>query len=440
MKRFILFLLFLVSSPAFSATVIGGPIRLAPMSATPFSAGSLLPVIGMAAATASEVLNPWIAGLSVGMEIYKLVVADSAGNPIAVTTGNAPWVNTDFQSGSLNGSDWSLNQSTGQLTPNPTSPVQTAPLWWDPYANVSVQSVNGQDVCDAESVRLGHSAGWMTFYQDTLPYGHCRSADGYGYVSIAQHSSPPHCDTGYTYGSGACVLSGTPPMPATMPNVPQRIRPGLLPPGVPQSVTGLDSYGNPVTQTLTPDATGGLSIAQQVQTSQNVNGLPQTYTTTNNIIINNMGQVTSASTVSSPGTLATNTPSNPGAGSAVSVNLNTQGLNQEVTQQKILQDLNNMPPPPVLPTAPPASADTKSLTDAIAAIPASESTLEAMFDYFVWSPPKATCTNPSWAIHGFAPVTIDICTAVGYIRDVLGFLMAIFGAWEIYLTLYRREG
>lgn len=60
------------------------------------------------------------------------------------------------------------------------------------------------------------------------------------------------------------------------------------------------------------------------------------------------------------------------------------------------------------------------------------------FFSWVWSPPMGSCQPFSGTVHGFA-IAFDICNTVANIREVLGWMLAIFAALQVYGQLFKRE-
>jgi len=56
---------------------------------------------------------------------------------------------------------------------------------------------------------------------------------------------------------------------------------------------------------------------------------------------------------------------------------------------------------------------------------------------WLWTPPVGECHPYAGTVHGYA-VSWDLCPTVNNIRDVLGWLFAMFGAMTVYGQLFRR--
>jgi hypothetical protein len=70
-------------------------------------------------------------------------------------------------------------------------------------------------------------------------------------------------------------------------------------------------------------------------------------------------------------------------------------------------------------------------------VPVQYGTDKASFFSWVWTPPTASCAPFAGTMHGYS-LSWDICPAIGNIRDVLGWLFALFGALSVYGNLFRR--
>lgn len=120
--------------------------------------------------------------------------------------------------------------------------------------------------------------------------------------------------------------------------------------------------------------------------------------------------------------------------------------NREVTQKKILQQLDGS----LVDVADPANQEDrtkaevektdKSLADKFSALPGELAADKASWFSWVWTPPVGQCSASmfSGTVHGYS-VNWDICDWVGRIRDALGWLFALFGAINIYSNLFRKE-
>jgi len=199
-----------------------------------------------------------------------------------------------------------------------------------------------------------------------------------------------------------------------------------------------DSYGNPVTQTVTPTTDGGYTIQQQIQHSPAGSG--NTYTTTNNITVNKAGTVTNASTITNNGPI-TNVNT---AGGAVQP-LPTD-YNREATQLALKEDLDKLVAGTGARDSPDFAKDVedkktamdKGITDFTDAIPGQFAESKGNWFSWVWSPPVGQCSPYEGNIHGKS-VTWNICPHIATARDVIGWLFALYGAWSVYNQMFRKD-
>lgn len=181
-----------------------------------------------------------------------------------------------------------------------------------------------------------------------------------------------------------------------------------------------------VTPTKSGSTVGDTTITYKTETTTNT-------TTTNNVTNN----TTTSSTV---------TNSSPSAPSSTTAPVTEfpDDYNREVTQQKVLDELKGT-------GAPAAPPDQKVIVDAAKdeakvafdqlvtdAKTAQSTTDKSMWFSWVWTPPIGECVANSVTLTNGHAVSWDICPTVVNIRDVIGWLFALFGAYEIYLQLFRR--
>lgn len=183
------------------------------------------------------------------------------------------------------------------------------------------------------------------------------------------------------------------------------------------------------TTTVTPSITSGGTVSSPGVT------YPSTTTTTTSVT-NNTTNVTSTTsnttnnTTVVPSTTSTTIPTD---------------YNREVTQKAILQQLDGS----LITVADPAdqeartktevAATDKSLADTFSGLPGQLATDKANWFSWVWTPPVGTCAPSMFqgTVHGY-DVSFDICPWVEKIRDVIGWLFAIFGALNIYSNLFKK--
>jgi len=210
----------------------------------------------------------------------------------------------------------------------------------------------------------------------------------------------------------------------------------------PQNNYSTDPFGNPASTSFVPQTGGGMKLDQRVQTTNN----NQTTTTINNITINNAGQVTNIYTTTVPGSLDLANPgSSPVTSGSGSIQFPTD-YNRESTQQSIQQKLEDLKQGTGASDAPNYASDIEAqkqaMKDAIKemmdALPGQYSTDKSNWFSWVWTPPVGNCSPWTSTIHGQF-VSWDICPYVEKVRDVIGFLLAISGAWLVYTEMFRRD-
>lgn len=76
----------------------------------------------------------------------------------------------------------------------------------------------------------------------------------------------------------------------------------------------------------------------------------------------------------------------------------------------------------------------KALRDAVATAQQSD---KSLWFSWVWTPPVGTCQAKTATLSGHALVNWDICPTVNNIKDVLGWMMALFSCWSIYCEIFR---
>lgn len=188
-----------------------------------------------------------------------------------------------------------------------------------------------------------------------------------------------------------------------------------------------DEFGNPVTQAISPNPAGGYTFKQQIQTTNN----NQTYTTTNTYTVNSGGTVTNVSTTTNNGPI-TNVSTTP------AVQFPTD-YNREATQAKILSG-EGAPDAPKWDTSVTEKTEnlTKGVTDLFEPITSQFTDDKMKWFSWVWTPPVGECSPITGTIHGKS-VSWNICSYVDMVRNAVGWLFSIFGAWVIYNELFRRE-
>lgn len=67
-----------------------------------------------------------------------------------------------------------------------------------------------------------------------------------------------------------------------------------------------------------------------------------------------------------------------------------------------------------------------------------ESSKESWFSW-VWTPPTGSCSPWSGSVRSYA-INWDMCGTIANIRDVLGWMFALFGAWTVYREIFDSVG
>lgn len=177
--------------------------------------------------------------------------------------------------------------------------------------------------------------------------------------------------------------------------------------------------------TVSPTTTGS--------TNGDVKTTYPTQTTTTSTVVNNVTNNTTTNT-----TVTNSAPVEPTQSAPTQF---PNDYNKEVTQQKIAAELagDGAPALPDMRTQVTEhidknKTDLSKLTDDL---PTQFATDKEKWFSWVWTPPVGECTPSSGNIHGVA-VSLDICPTVLNIREALGWLFALFGAWTIYLEIFKR--
>lgn len=288
--------------------------------------------------------------------------------------------------------------------------------------------------CKMEAIYQGNTSyAWGTPFNITFPPGKEPSSPPWNHPGF-----PPHLDQkqGEDPSLPPKLVSdsadnGYPPEPSTPgPNV-------SAPPvtGSP-TVTGTSTKQNADGSTSTSTTTTTTTVTPTVNNNQTTN-TTITYQTTNNTTTTTTNNTTNQTTTENK-TEAPNTDTPPSDPPPMPELPND--YNREVTQQKVLDALN--------PTGAPDMPDQKALVDAAKSKSDADLTKlttdaqTGQADHtgwfsWVWTPPAGSCSPSSGSVHGYA-VSWDICPTVANIRDVLGWLFALFGAIQIYGQLFKR--
>jgi len=421
-------------------------------------------------------LNPWVSAGMVGLSIYQMVVQTQSGANIGIVSGNQ--LTTPIPGWGNSNTPPPVVASTGSTT----TPTVTG--YYVAYkSNTSITAVAANHVAacaalweqvgDEIKQQRGASAVDTSIATASCRYTVGTSTSSFSLAGPNQIQYCPigtlqgsqcvigSCPSGYAMTNGQCTLTDTPPVqwpsdgqPTYIPRVgdngvyqwwPSDRDPdqGTYPQAninaaLQSGDIFTDPYGNPVTQTFTPTSDGGYTVQQQIQHSPSGSG--NTYTTTNTITVNNAGTVTNASTITNNGPI-TNVNS---AGGAVQP-LPTD-YNREATQLAVKEDLDKLVAGTGAQDAPDFKTDVeskkstmdKSITDFTDAIPADFAQSKNNWFSWVWSPPVGECTPYQGSIHGKS-VSWNICPYIANVRDVIGWLFALYGAWTVYNQMFKRE-
>jgi len=300
----------------------------------------------------------------------------------------------------------------------------------------------------------GYTANGATCTNNTTVYT-CPSG---GTLSGTTCTTSATCPTGYTLSQGYCTVidpwSVKWPADSIPTYVPTADGTGLMPdPRDPDPIPATptpseiqnpsqnyqqDPYGNPTSTTITPQPGGGYKVDQRVQTTVN----NQTSTTINNITINNYGIVTDLGSRTVQGPIGTATPTG-----TVSNNIEfPTDYNKEATQQAVKSKLDEIQAGTGAETHPNFSQELEQkkmdmnqpIKDKLDAVPGEYAADKGNWFSWVWTPPVGSCSPWTSTIHG-QDVLWDICPYVAKVRDVIGFLLAIFGGWVVYNQMFKRE-
>lgn len=449
-----------------------------------------------AAATVAGRANPWIAALGIGSMISQLILEGKAGNKVGVMAKDALTPTTPpgwTDSNTPPATAGSTGTQTQAATSNPNVPRWRGNRRNSSSGNETFNYYEGASAAEIGPAMCSYAASTVNPSQTATFIGFNSSynrADctfsGWGYATgggMAQYCpagtpsgnqgslscsgstlscpsgwnlagstcSQVGCPVGYSPGSGnTCQLSNSANVkwPNNFEDIWHAIasaqggleahpRESSPTPSTPTlqdlqapSVFS-DPYGNPVQQSVTPQpvgtTAGGYTFSQSVQTTNN----NQTYTTNNTYTTNSSGVVTnvSTSTVAGPITNPSTTPAQP----------LPDDYNREATQKKILtgEDAAVVPNFATDVTTAKTTADT-AITDGINGIPNSYASDKGRFFSWVWTPPVGLCSPITGTVSGHS-ISWNLCPYVGNIRDVLGWLMAVFGAWSVYNNLFKRD-
>jgi hypothetical protein len=421
----------------------------------PAPGAEIVNAIGFAVRRAS----PWIGALSLGVEIGRFVFQTVDGQIAVTTSGRA------------------IAEQAG------TSTAVTAPTTLGITVSYSACAGGGtllhqgtiSAICSASAAHAnspctcGSPAGSRCGYAIKSYPTQTSCVIGIPQDNNANYTLAPsfQCPTGYSLtGAGTCVSTtgnnggGNPstawsPAVVTDPATGGKVMgwAGPTDPALnPQPFTPADNFqqapldtGQAAPQvTVTPNVDGGVTVstwAPEAPVTDPVTGQPQpTLGTLQSVTINNAGNVTNITNITNvgPPPAANTTP-------APVEPLVCGSLSCESTQQQIHTDTTAIKTELIAagaPTLPDQTAVMQSAKDEDKnqsdAISNAITTDTSFWTAWVWTPPAGTCTAPSATLHGGVTVSFDYCPMVGNIKDVLGWLFAIFGSWHVWNVLFRR--
>lgn len=446
------------------------------------------------AATFAARANPWVAAITIGTPIMQYLLEQNGGGNVQVMAGTnvkAPtpggWVDADTPPGTAT----PLSGGTPiSATSHPPGSVTKAPyLEYSAYGQT-------YSTFDCSQIVTDYPPGACPTITPTLAAaGQCGRFFANSYCSNTVVQAVPYCDDGYavtgsggsrvctsqttTYSCGAgytlsgtqclpnvtcplgyavsgnsCVLTDNPKVQWPSDGVPTMVPrvgqggvydwwPSDRDPDAPTPATGLhlknatyfkDPFGNTIFQQITPLSTGGVQVGQMLQTTQN----GQTVTTINNVVTGPDGKVIQANQRTVQGDIPTvaNSANSSGEPSAI---VFPDDYNREITQQKILTG-EGAPDPSDWSTS--VAQKQQQIEDGIKTkieeLPQQYGTDKSNWFSWVWTPPVGQCEPFTGTVHGQS-VAWDICPYVAKVRDVIGYVFAIFGTWVVYNEMFRRE-
>lgn len=424
-----------------AASNLSGRAWAVPMTGTGIAGN---PIVASAATMLGR-MSPWINGLMLGTAVFKFILETKDGKQVAIVprglqqpveswpNGVPPsttpygFVSGGFYADSALGA-CQLNAATFQDSTTERCPGAS------PYTSAD------QKVCYQQmKVRTNSYCGgnWSSPIAKGCPSGYSLASDGSAcnLANASQVKYPPDNIPSFMPSPDGTTLIPDPRDPDAAPAHPT-IEEIINTPGNYDN----DPYGNPASHQIKPSSEG-YTIDQRVQTTNN----NQTTTTINNISINNAGQITNIFTTTVPGSIQQASPTATPVSGSSNIQFPTD-YNREVTQQAVKQTLDDIKTGQGAETAPEFSqeVDTKKqeMKDAIKEqldpIPNEFNSDKSKWFSWVWTPPVGSCSPLTSTIHGQS-VVWNICPYVEKIRDVIGFLMAIGGAWLVYNQMFRRD-
>lgn len=476
-----------------AASNLTGRMWYVPMQGTGIAGAAVVAT----AATALGRANPWIAAITLGMPIAEYLLELKNGSKVAVAPANAlqqtppGWTDSNTPPATATGTQGTTTAATATVNPAATPrykgsdgactsyfdspepaiksclnslgwagsgtitcPTPHTSMSWcsispeytrSGYPGVGSYNYNRVWACPSGTINPGTGVCTGTVY----------SCPGGGTLSGTSCIVAATCPSGYAVSASGCTLTDSPKVkwpsdgiatlttdPTGLPMFASDRDPDPLPLGVTVTeiqngtqLTGLDPFGNYQFTQITPQPGGGLKVDQGVQLTASTPSA-QTTTTYNSVTTNNVGAVTDTSTKTVIGSI-TNTTS-----SSTPATTLPDDYNREVTQKAIETELkaaSAQAMPDQAQRLTDAATENKTKADAFEEqIKTGQGSDKSLWFSWVWTPPVGECSASVGSVHDVG-LSLDYCGPVNLIRDVVGWLFALFGAVEVYGQLFRRQ-
>lgn len=414
--------------------------------------------------------NPTIAALMIGYMVYKIIDTNLGVGirPSAVpenvpswpgntppATGTSPVVHSVLtrQSGGVG----SAGCSSGPYT-------DKAPATWGAECTVAIIAAGWTGtLTNAGSAQCPSAVTTVAGQYSCSITSNCNCGP-----LVLNNVQSTTCSAGYTLNAGVCTLSnsslvvyppatGTEALPVLTPSADglslnkDTRHPAALPTGVTTGVSSLEysvDMGNGLKTLISYAPQSGGALKVEVKREEMING--EKYTYVQNMTTNNSGAVTNTNSYTAPGPAWAVNAAAPTAVPAAQATGGSGGTsqpfptdyNRESTQTAIKDELQATTAPTMVEQGPlvdTAKADgEQKLLDAHTSAKSGLVSDRSMWVSWLWTPSAAACTDPDLTANG-VHVTFPICGRLGMIRDALGFLFAVFAAWDIYNEIFRRR-
>jgi len=189
-----------------------------------------------------------------------------------------------------------------------------------------------------------------------------------------------------------------------------------------------------------------MQVQHYVQTFNGGN----TQTTNYTITVNEAGNVTASSVVTTYGTIA-----QAQAGGAPQALQLPDDYNRETTQLAIKDKLadiktkqeeiatelkgGDLQPPTPIDYEAKYQDQKQGIEDKLNEVPQQYEAAKGNWFSWVWTPPIGTCEMPAASLKHGGSVNWDICPITNKIKDAVGFLWGLTGAWYVYTTMFRSQ-